>query len=223
MNYLENVNLYQITRVDPQIKIESLLGTETEKLTLAAVEIDNFVKGDIVLLIKNKQQQKLAERIAISYPVHKVKGRFSDLKEYEYLKMKILYDFNLHYLDKREIEAVAKDPLHLEFEKELAKNKAKIKELITYNQDEKVTPFNHTNYPVAKILNSKKIFRQEEGLRFDWGWSLMEIYQLSQEEFVSFKQSSYFRERQRGEYFKISKKAVEFMRDFPDDKDDFLD
>lgn len=223
MNYLENVNLYQIIKVDPQIEIESLLGTETEKLTLAAVETADFVKGDIILLIKNNLEQKLEEKIAISYPVQKIKGRFSDVKEYDYLKMKILYDFNLHYLDKKEIEAVAKDPLHLKFEKELAKNKAKIKELITYNPDENVKPFNHTNYTVAKILNSKKIFKQEEGSRFDWGWSLMEIYQLSEEEFVSFKQSSYFRERQRGEYFKITKKAVDFMRDFPDDKDHFLD
>lgn len=91
--------------------------------------------------------------------------------------MKVLYDFNLHYLDKKEIEAVEKDPDHIRFENLMDQNKEKIKELITYNNDEKVSPFNHTNYEVATILNSKKIFRQEIGEKFDWGWSLMEIYQ----------------------------------------------
>lgn len=223
MNYLDNVNLYQITKIETKIRLESLLGAEKEKLSLAKAEINNFAEGDIVLLIKNNLKQNLKKRKAISYPVKKVKGRFSEVKEYDYLKMKILYDFNLYYLGKKEIEAVAKDPLHLKFEDDLTKNKSQIKTLITYNQDEKVKPFNHTNYTVANILSSKKIFSQEEGSKFDWGWSLMEIYQINAEEFVSFKQSSYFRERQRGEFFQISKKAVEFMRDFPDDKDDFLD
>jgi len=102
-------------------------------------------------------------------------------------------------------------------------NKENIKKLITYNSDENVEPFNHTNYEVKNILNSKKIFSQEIGNKFDWGWSLMEIYQIDKDNFVSFKQSSYFRERQRGEFFKINKKAVDFMRTFEDDKDDFLD
>lgn len=137
--------------------------------------------------------------------------------------MKVLYDFNLHYLGKKEIEAVEKDPDHIKFENLMDQNRAEIEKLITYNADERVEPFNHTNYEVAAILNSKKIFRQEIGEQFDWGWSLMEIYQLNQDNFVSFKQSSYFRERQRGEFFEISKKAVDFMRTFADDKDDFLD
>jgi hypothetical protein len=137
--------------------------------------------------------------------------------------MKVLYDFNLYYLGKKEIEAVEKDPLHLKFEEVMDQNRAKIEKLITYNSDENVEPFNHTNYEVATILDSKKIFRQEIGEKFDWGWSLMEIYQLDEEKFVSFKQSSYFRERQQGEFFDISKKAVDFMRTFEDDKDDFLD
>ena len=51
----------------------------------------------------------------------------------------------------------------------------------------------------------------------------MEIYQIDENNFVSFKQSSYFRERQQGEFFEISKKAVKFMRTFEDDKDYFLD
>jgi len=228
LDFLKNISLYKITKVnDSSIVIADLLNKKEK------VEEINWEKpcikavaGDIILLLKEKREitkhNKDRENI-IHYPVQKIKGRFSDVKEYEYLKMKVLYDFNLHYLGKKEIEAVEKDPTHIKFEKLMDQKRAEIEELITYNSDEKVEPFNHTDYEVASILNSKKIFRQEIGEKFDWGWSLMEIYQLDEESFVSYKQSSYFRERQRGEYFNISKKAVDFMRNFEDDKDDFLD
>ena len=224
MTLLNRVNLYKANKIKDEIELENILGTKEEVLSIAKNDFNKPpVKGDIVLLIKEDKKGSLLDRKAISYPVQKVKGRFSDVKEYLYLKMKVLYDFNLYYLGKKEIEAVEKDPAHIEFEKLMDKNRADIEKLITYNADERVEPFNHTNYEVAAILNSKKIFRQEIGKKFDWGWSLMEIYQLDQDNFVSFKQSSYFRERQRGEFFDISKKAVEFMREFEDDKDDFLD
>ncbi len=228
MDFLENISLYKLAKVNDSSLLISDLLNEKEK----AEEINwnkpciKVVAGDIILLLKKKREitkyNKEQENI-IHYPVQKIKGRFSDVREYEYLKMKVLYDFNLHYLGKKEIEAVAKDPVHIKFEKLMDQKRPEIEELITYNTDERVEPFNHTNYEIAAILNSKKIFRQEIGNKFDWGWSLMEIYQLDQGNFVSFKQSSYFRERQRGEFFDISKKAVEFMRDFEDDKDDFLD
>ncbi|MFW5897858.1 MAG: hypothetical protein ACOCUG_02700 [Halanaerobium sp.] len=224
MNLLAEVNLYKINNIKEKVEIEKLLGAEKEKISLAKDELDSSAAaGDIVLLVKNNKTNNLEKRKAIFYPVKKIKGRFSDVKEYVYLKMKVMYDFNLHYLGKKEIEAAAKDPEHIKFENLIDQNKDKIKKLITYNSDENVTPFNHTNYEVETILNSKKIFRQEIGDKFDWGWSLMEIYQLDEQNFVSYKQSSYFRERQRGEFFEISKEAVDFMRTFEEDKDDFLD
>jgi len=224
MKLLDQVNLFKINNIEKTIELESLLGQKKDKISLEKNEVDDSaVAGDIVLLISNNKDENLEKRKLISYPVRKIKGRFSDVKEYEYLKMKVLYDFNLHYLGKKEIEAVEKDPAHIKFENLIDQNRTEIEKLITYNADERVKPFNHTNYEVASILNSKKIFRQEIGEKFDWGWSLMEIYQLDQDNFVSFKQSSYFRERQRGEFFEISKEAVEFMRNFEDDKDDFLD
>lgn len=224
MDLLDKVNLYKINNIEKIIETENILGEKKEKIILEKNKIDSSAAaGDIVLLIKNNKAGDLEKPKAVSYPVQKIKGRFSDVKEYIYLKMKVLYDFNLYYLGKKEIEAVEKDSAHIKFEKIMDQNNDKIKKLITYNSDEKVTPFNHTNYEAATILNSKKIFRQEIGDKFDWGWSLMEIYQLDQDNFVSFKQSSYFRERQRGEFFEISKKAVDFMRSFEDDKDDFLD
>jgi hypothetical protein len=221
---LNKVSLYKVNFIKYKIELENILNQKEEVLFIDTNKFNNEpVRGDIVLLIKENCKRGSADRKVISYPVQKIKGRFSDVKEYEYLKMKVLYDFNLHYLGKKEIEAVEKDPDHIEFENLIEQNQQKVKELITYNSDENVEPFNHTNYEVAAILNSKKIFRQEIGNKFDWGWSLMEIYQLDQDNFVSYKQSSYFRERQRGEFFDISKKAVKFMRDFEDDKDDFLD
>lgn len=224
MDLLNKVSLYKINNSEEKIELEKLIGEKKENIILEKDEVDgSAAAGDIVLLIKNNKADDLEKKRAISYPVQKVKGRFSDVKEYDYLKMKVLYDFNLHYLGKKEIEAVEKDPAHIKFENLMDQNRADIEKLITYNADERVEPFNHTNYEVNTILNSKKIFRQEIGKKFDWGWSLMEIYQLDQENFVSFKQSSYFRERQRGEFFEISKKAVDFMRTFEDDKDDFLD
>ena len=223
MDLLKKVSLYKINNINEKIELENLLSSN-EKINLNKNEVENSAAaGDILLLVKNKKTNDLKERKAIHYPVQKVKGRFSDVKEYIYLKMKVLYDFNLHYLGKKEIEAVEKDPEHIKFEELMNQNRTSIEELITYNSDENVESFNHTDYEVQKILNSKKIFRQKIGEKFDWGWSLMEIYQLDRDNFVSFKQSSYFRERQRGEFFNISKKAVEFMRDFEDDKDDFLD
>ena len=223
MTLLKSVNLYQIINIEGKIEVESLLKSE-KKLFLDKNEIQDFAAaGDILLLVKNNKADNLEKEKAISYPVKKIKGRFSDVKEYIYLKMKVLYDFNLHYLGKKEIEAVEKDSAHIQFENLMDQNRAEIEKLITYNADERVEPFNHTNYKVSAILNSKKIFRQEVGEKFDWGWSLMEIYQLDEKNFVSYKQSSYFRERQRGEFFEISKKAVDFMRTFADDKDDFLD
>ncbi|RCW62451.1 hypothetical protein DFR80_101256 [Halanaerobium sp. ST460_2HS_T2] len=224
MTLTKKVDLYKIIDFDSKIAIESLLKGKSQKLFLDKNELNNSaVVGDIVLLVRTNQDNDIKKRKAVHYPVKKIKGRFSDVKEYIYLKMKVLYDFNLHYLGKKEIEAVEKDPAHLKFENLMDEKRAKIEEMITYNADEKVKPFNHTNYRVKTILNSKKIFRQEIGEMYDWGWSLMEIYQLDQDNFVSFKQSSYFRERQRGEFFDISKKAVDFMRTFEDDKDDFLD
>lgn len=224
MSLLNQVNLYVIKDIDNKIKISSLLGYKNDELLLSKNEVkDSAVIGDIILLLKNNKDDNLKQRKAVSYPVKKVKGRFSDVKEYIYFKMKVLYDFNLHYLNKKEIEAVEKHKEHIKFERLIDTNKADIKKLITYNSDEKVKPFNHSNYPVQQILNSKKIFRQEIGNEFEWGWSLMEIYQIDENNFVSFKQSSYFRERQQGEFFEISKKAVKFMRTFEDDKDYFLD
>ncbi|MFN2339758.1 MAG: hypothetical protein ABR547_00615 [Halanaerobium sp.] len=224
MDLLEKVNLYKINRIKEDAEIENLLGDKKANIFLDKQEIDNSTTlGDIVLLIENNKDDTLNNRKAVSYPVRKIKGRFSDVKEYIYLKMKLLYDFNLYYLDKKEIEAVEKDPAHIKFEELMDQNRDSIEELITYNSDENVEPFNHTDYEVQKILNSQKIFRQEIGDKFDWGWSLMEIFQLDPENFVSYKQSSYFRERQQGEFFKISKKAVDFMRTFEDDKDNFLD
>ncbi|PXV63679.1 hypothetical protein C8C78_12237 [Halanaerobium congolense] len=224
MNLLNQISLYKVLNISEKIEAENLLDDNKEKINLNCEEIKNSsAVGDIILLIKNNRDQSLEKRKVINYPVKKIKGRYSDVKEYIYFKMKVLYDFNLHYLNKKEIEAVPKDPDHLKFENLLDKNQKEIKKLITYNSDENVKPFNHTNYPVQKILNSKKIFRQEIGNEFDWGWSLMEIYKINPENFVSFKQSSYFRERQRGEFFDISKKTVEFMRTFEDDKNDFLD
>jgi len=224
MCLLSEVNLYEIKDIDNQVSIISLLGSRKDTLLLNKNEVESAaVIGDIVLLVKNNKDNNLKQRKAITYPVKKVKGRFSDVKEYKYLKMKVLYDFNFYYLNKKEIEAVEKDKDHLRFEGLIYNNKAAIKKLITYNSDENVEPFNHSNYPVQQIINSNKIFSQEIGKKYDWGWSLMEIYQIDKENFVSFKQSSYFRERQRGEFFEISKKAVDFMRNFEDDKDDFLD
>lgn len=224
MNLLDKVNLYRINEIEEKIEIENILGAKKEKIILGKEEVESTAAlGDIVLLVKHNKADNLDKRIAVSYSVQKVKGRFSDVKEYIYFKMKLLYDFNLYYLDKKEIEAVEKDPAHIKFEELMDQNRDSIEELITYNSDENVEPFNHTDYEVQKILNSKKIFRQEIGDKFDWGWSLMEIFQLDPENFISYKQSSYFRERQRGEFFKISKKAVDFMRTFEDDKDDFLD
>jgi len=224
VNLLNQISLYKVLNISEKIEAENLLDDNKEKINLNCEEIKNSsAVGDIILLIKNNRDQSLEKRKVINYPVKKIKGRYSDVKEYIYFKMKVLYDFNLHYLNKKEIEAVPKDPDHLKFENLLDKNQKEIKKLITYNSDENVKPFNHTNYPVQKILNSKKIFRQEIGNEFDWGWSLMEIYKINPENFVSFKQSSYFRERQRGEFFDISKKTVEFMRTFEDDKNDFLD
>lgn len=224
MSLLSKVNLYKIKDIDNQVSIISLLGSKKDTLLLNKNEVESAVViGDIVLLVKNDRDNNLTKRKAINYSVKKVKGRFSDVKEYKYLKMKVLYDFNLYYLNKKEIEAVEKDKDHIKFERLMDNNKKDIKKLITYNRDENVKPFNHTNYEVKNILNSKKIFSQEIGNKFDWGWSLMEIYQIDQDNFVSFKQSSYFRERQRGEFFKINKNAVDFMRTFEDDQDDFLD
>lgn len=224
MTLLNRVNLYKANKIKDKIELENILGTKEEIISLLKDEFNNVpLEGDIVLLVKENKKDNLLDRKAVSYPVKKIKGRFSDVKEYDYLKMKVLYDFNLHYLGKKEIEAVEKDPAHIKFEKLMDQKRAEIEKLITYNSDERVEPFNHTNFEVASILGSKKIFRQEIGEKFDWGWSLMEIYQLDENNFVSYKQSSYFRERQRGEFFEISKKAVDFMRTFEDDKDDFLD
>jgi len=72
-------------------------------------------------------------------------------------------------------------------------------------------------------LDGELIFEQEEGTPFDWQWNLMRIYKLSEEKYVSFKQSSIFRDRQRGEYFEMEKKYVDIMRTLEEDKDDFLD
>jgi hypothetical protein len=228
VDFLAEISLYKIDKVnDSSIKIVDLLNENGKEEEISWNKpCIKAVTGDIVLFLKEKREitkhNKNRDNL-IHYPVQKIKGRFSDVREYEYLKMKVLYDFNLHYLGKKEIEAVEKDPAHIKFEKLIDQNQTDIEELITYNADERVEPFNHTDYEVASILNSKKIFRQEIGEKFDWGWSLMEIYQLDENDFVSYKQSSYFRERQRGEFFEISKKAVDFMRTFEDDKDDFLD
>jgi hypothetical protein len=228
LNLLKDISLYKVTEVkEDSIIIFDLLNEKEKKEEInwnkPCIKV---VAGDIILLLKDKRditEHNKNRDNKIHYPIKKLKGRFSDVKEYIYLKMKVLYDFNLYYLGKKEIESVEKDPAHIEFENLMENNKLQIKELITYNSDEKVEPFNHTNFEVQTILNSKKIFRQEIGEKFDWGWSLMEIYQIDEKNYVSFKQSSYFRERQRGEFFEINKKAVEFMRTFEDDRDDFLD
>lgn len=232
MNILNKINLYEVTEIkaeDKLLNLRALLGEGKElklveqKITKSAARnLKEIAVGDLVLRSTGSLNELYELPKLVYYPVKKIKGRFSDVKEYSYLKMKIIYDFNLYYLNNKIIEKQAKKPAHLEFEKLLTKNKNKITKLITYNQDEQVKPFNHTNYEVATIINSPQIYRQEIGNRFDWGWSLMEIYQLAEEEYVSFKQSSYFRERQRGEFFRINKKAVEFMRTFPEDKDYFL-
>ena len=228
MDILKDLSLYKINKIEgSSIFIENLLTKEQEKEKINWDDpCKEFVVGDIILWVKNKKEiteHNEDKDNKVHYPVQKVKGRFSDVKDYIYLKMKVLYDFNLLYLGTKEIEAVDKDSAHIKFEQIIDQNQDKIKKLITYNSDENVRPFNHTDYEVERILDSKKIFRQEIGDRYDWGWSLMEIYQLDQQNYVSYKQSSYFRERQRGEFFDISKKAVDFMREFEDDKDDFLD
>ncbi|MFW5736679.1 MAG: hypothetical protein ACOCXB_04940 [Halanaerobium sp.] len=41
--------------------------------------------------------------------------------------MKVLYDFNLHYLGKKEIEAVEKDSDHIKFENLINQNRSKLK------------------------------------------------------------------------------------------------
>jgi hypothetical protein len=107
MSLLNKINLYEIKDIDNKIKINSLLGSKKDELLLGQNEVEkSTVIGDIVLLLKNNRDNNLKQRKAISYPVKKVKGRFSDVKEYIYFKMKVLYDFNLYYLNKKEIEAV---------------------------------------------------------------------------------------------------------------------
>ncbi len=177
MDLLKKISIYKILSISEKVEIENLLDNQLQKIYLNSNEIvDSAAVGDILLLIKNNRTNNLTSRKAISYPVKKVKGRFSDVKEYIYLKMKVLYDFNLYYLGKKEIEAVEKDKDHIKFERLMDNNKEDIKKLITYNRDENVEPFNHTNYEVENILNSNKIFSQEIGNKFDWGWSLMGIY-----------------------------------------------
>ena len=103
MKLLDQVNLFKINSVEKTIELESLLGQEKDKISLEKNEVDDSaVAGDIVLLISNNKDENLEKRKLISYPVRKIKGRFSDVKEYQYLKMKVLYDFNLHYLDKKD-------------------------------------------------------------------------------------------------------------------------
>lgn len=137
--------------------------------------------------------------------------------------MRIMLDFYRYNYAKAIFHAEEKPAAYQEFEKILAENKEKIDNFTTYNSDEKVKAFNHTNYELTEILESELIFEQEEGIPFDWQWNLMRIYKLAEDQYVSFKQSSIFKERQRGEYFKIEKKYVDTMRNLEEDKDYFLD
>jgi hypothetical protein len=221
MDLLEKTNIYRVEKIEVgEAELTSLLGEKEIKKKVCLENIEKKVAaGDLFLISKNEAGEELARH----YPVKKIKGRYSDLKEYIYLKMRILLDFYTHNYEQAIFHAEEKPAAYKELEEILAKNKEKLKSYITYNIDEQVKPFNHTDYAVDEILNGELIFEQEEGIPFDWQWNLMRIYKLGEAEYVSFKQSSIFRERQRGEYFNIAEKAVNVMRTLEEDKDDFLD
>lgn len=221
MNLLEKTNIYEVLKIEAaELELSSILTEKEIKKQLSSKKLEKkVVEGDLFLISENDK----AEIAVKHYPVKKIKGRYSDFKEYIYLKMRILLDFYNHNYQKAIFHAEQKPAAYKNFEAVLAENEEKLKKYITYNSDEKVKPFNHTNYPIAEILKGELIFEQEEGRAFDWQWNLMRIYRLGEAEYISFKKSSIFRERQRGEYFKITEKAVNIMRDLEEDKDDFLD
>lgn len=221
MDLLKKTNIYQVEKTAAgEADLTSVLGDKKIRKKISIEAVDKKVAaGDLFLISKNAAGKELAEH----YPVKKVKGRYSDLKEYIYLKMRILLDFYNHNYEQAIFHAEEKPAAYQELEEILVENKEKLKSCITYNSDELVEPFNHTNYTVRDILNGELIFEQEEGISFDWQWNLMRIYKLAEDQYVSFKQSSIFRERQRGEYFNITRKAVDVMRTLEEDKDDFLD
>ncbi len=221
MDLLKKTNIYQVENTAAgEADLASVLGDKAirKKISIEAAD-KKVVAGDLFLISKNEAGEETAKH----YPVQKVKGRYSDLKEYIYLKMRILLDYYNHNYEQAIFHAEVKPAAYRELEVILAENEEKLKSYITYNSDEQVEPFNHTKYPVKEIINGELIFEQEEGIPFDWQWNLMRIYKLAEEQYVSFKQSSIFRERQRGEYFNIAKKYVDIMRTLEEDKDDFLD
>lgn len=220
MDVLANNNLYQVTKIKgDQIFLKSLLGDKAREKELNSNDYQSeVVRGDLFFLAAAANQAQ-----AEHYAVQKIKGRYSDFKEFIYLKMRIMLDFYKYNFDQAIFHAKEKPAAYQEFEKILTENKEKIKSFISYNSDEKVKPFNHTNYEISEILESELIFEQEEGSAFDWQWNLMRIYKLAEDQYVSFKQSSIFSERQRGEYFKIEKKYVDIMRNLEEDKAYFLD
>ena len=221
MDLLEKTNIYKVEKIEAgDLDLASVLGNRKIRKRISLENIEKkAAANDFFLISENEAGEKTVKH----YPVKKVKGRYSDLKEYIYLKMRILLDFYNHNYEQAIFHAEEKPAAYKELEEILTKNEDKLKSYITYNIDEQVEPFNHTDYPVDEILNGKLIFEQEEGIAFDWQWNLMRIYKLKEAEYVSFKQSSIFRERQRGEYFNIAEKAVNVMRTLEEDKDDFLD
>ena len=221
MGVLNNIDIYEAAEIsEEEVQLYSLLDEKRKETSLQISDSKNWVvEGDLFLISEGGEESFKSWH----YPVKKIKGRFSDLKEFKYLKMRIMLDFYNSRFDKAIFHAEDKPEEYREFEKIILANKEKLESYITYNSDEKVEPFNHTDYEVAKILNGELIFEQEEGTPFDWQWNLMRIYKLSGDEYVSFKQSSIFRDRQRGEYFNMEKKYVDIMRTLEEDKDDFLD
>jgi len=221
MEILSEINIYEALKIsDREVQLNSLLGDKKRQKSLNLKDPKKWiVEGDLFLISENSEENIKSWH----YPVKKIKGRYSDLKEYKYLKMKIMLDFYNSRFDKAIFHAEEKPAEYREFEEIILANKVKLKSYITYNSDEKVEPFNHTDYEVARILDGELIFEQEEGTPFDWQWNLMRVYKLPKDEYVSFKQSSIFRDRQRGEYFEMEKKYVDIMRTLEEDKDDFLD
>ncbi len=221
MGVLNNIDIYEVKEVlGEEVHLYSLLDENGKQRRLQISDSKNWiVEGDLFLLAEDREESLKSRH----YPVKKAKGRFSDLKEFKYLKMRIMLDFYNSRFDKAIFHAEDKPKEYREFEEIIFANKDKLESYITYNSDETVEPFNHTDYEIAEILNGELIFEQEEGVPFDWQWNLMRIYKLAEDEYVSFKQSSIFRDRQRGEYFTMEKKYVDIMRTLEEDKDDFLD
>jgi len=242
LKLLEKADLYEVIETaESKIELKSILRDDNEIRYIKGKDI-NAVRGDLVLIINNHpenndigpadidydSENKSSNQVVRHYPVKKIKGRYSEVKDYNYLRMKILFDFNKNYdyggghYDPH-LFPEKRHPLHKEFEEIIDAKKDQIENYISYNTDEVLQAFNNTSYTREKILNSEKIFEQEQGNKFEWNWELFEIYKIDSENYVSFKQGSTFRERHRGEFFNMKKEHVEVMRTLETDKDDFID